>query len=490
MPEVLLVEDSPTLSRMFKSRIETDLDVNVVTAFSYKEAAEILASEKHDFFISLLDLNLPDSPKGEIVDLALSRFIPSVVFTGTYNADVRKKIWIKGVVDYVIKEGTHNLDYIVSLIQRILLNKGIRIIVVDDSITSRKYISELLRIRQYNVSEAADGKEALELITKHNDVRMVLTDYHMPNMNGFELTRNIRQNYTKEQISIIGISGTDEKDLSAQFIKNGASDFINKPFNTEEFYCRIMQNIAMIEYVGQINSQKVRLEELNEQKNKFLGIAAHDLRNPISAINMFSSLILEEEDTGLNEEYVDFVEEIKNSSTFMLKLLNDLLDISKIESGKIEVNRTDVNYIDFIRKCIKVNRTLAENKKISIGESFAIESIQLNIDQEKITQVLNNLISNAIKYSHRDTEITVKIFERDSMIYTEVHDQGQGIPPEEISTLFEEFQKTSVQATEGEKSTGLGLAIAKKIIETHGGCVHVESEVGKGSVFSFTLPLN
>ncbi len=488
MKKALLVEDSHVLSKLFKSRIESELDIEVFTAFNYKEAEAILLSSGHEFLISLLDLNLPDAPHGEIVDLALSKMIPSVVFSGTYNEETRKKVWAKGVVDYVIKEGPHNLDYIISLIRRISLNESLRIVVVDDSASARRYIGELLKIQRYIISEAGDGFEALALIKQYNDIVMVLTDYNMPNMNGFELTRRIREEYTKEQIAVIGISGSEDDNLSAQFLKNGASDFINKPFNLEEFYCRVMQNIAMIEYVQEINQQKIRLEDLNDQKNKFLGIAAHDLRNPISAINMFSSLMLEEPDTGLAEEYLDFVHEIKNSSTFMLTLLNDLLDISKIESGKIEINRAETDYIEFVKKCVKVNRLFAEQKHIVIREDYEKSSKIINIDLEKITQVLNNLISNAIKYSHRDTEITVRIFYRDNMIVTEVADQGQGIPSEELPNLFKEFQKTSVQSTEGEKSTGLGLAIVKRIIETHGGTISVESEVGKGSAFSFTLP--
>lgn len=229
-----------------------------------------------------------------------------------------------------------------------------------------------------------------------------------------------------------------------------------------------------------------RLHALNEQKNKFLGMAAHDLRNPIGGILGYSELLLEE---PLDEETATVVRKIQSSSQFMLRLLNDLLDLSQIESGKLELRKEPTDLEALVTQNVELNRILAHKKRITIDLRSEPGLPPLEIDPAKVEQVLSNLISNAVKYSHPDTTVTVTVERREGDVLVAVRDQGQGIPAEELHKVFQEFQKTSVQSTAGEKSTGLGLAIVQKIVDGHGGRIGVESEVGRGSTFSFTLPV-
>ena len=180
---------------------------------------------------------------------------------------------------------------------------------------------------------------------------------------------------------------------------------------------------------------------------------------------------------------------IHDTSKFMLELLNNLLDISKIESGKLELEVTKNHYPDFIRKNIEFNRFFATEKGILIDLVLSDDIPLVDCDKNKIEQVLNNLISNAIKYSHPNTTIHIEVLMENSFVVTKVIDQGQGIPANELPHVFKPFQKASTKPTAGEKSTGLGLAIVKKIVEGHQGIIGVESEVGKGSTFFFKLPL-
>jgi signal transduction histidine kinase len=228
-----------------------------------------------------------------------------------------------------------------------------------------------------------------------------------------------------------------------------------------------------------------RLKKLNEQKNKFLGMAAHDLRNPIGAILGYSEMLLEED---LHEEDRRIVAQIETSSKFMLHLLNDLLDISQIESGKLELNRQKTNLISLVSDNVELNRIIAGKKNITIHFNTHEDIPQLEVDPSKLRQVLNNLTSNAIKFSHPNTTIKVALINQGDHVCFSVKDQGQGIPAHEIQHVFKEFRKTSVKSTAGEKSSGLGLAIVKKIVEGHGGTIGVESQVGKGSIFYVTLP--
>jgi PAS domain S-box-containing protein len=239
------------------------------------------------------------------------------------------------------------------------------------------------------------------------------------------------------------------------------------------------------EALQQSNDQ---LRELNNQKNEFLGMAAHDLRNPIAVIQNSSLILSRYSSENLSEKQKEFLKKIYDTSKFMLELLNNLLDISKIESGKLELEMTKTNYPDFVKKNIEFNRFFATEKDISVDFVLPDDILLLDFDKNKIEQVLNNLISNAIKYSHSKTTIRIEVFKEKNFVVTRVIDQGQGIPENELPHIFKPFQKASTKPTAGEKSTGLGLAIVKKIVEGHQGEIGVESEVGKGSTFFFKLP--
>jgi len=252
----------------------------------------------------------------------------------------------------------------------------------------------------------------------------------------------------------------------------------------------IVDDITALETQKLILEQQNReLEDLNRQKNEFCGMAAHDLRNPITVIQNSSSIILKYLGENLTDKQKEFLKKINDSSQFTIKLLSDLLDISKIESGRLELEITQNDYIDFLKNNIELNNFFANEKDISINLGLRDEIPLIDFDRNKIEQVLNNLISNAIKYSYPNTEINIEVEREGDFLLTKVIDQGQGIPEDEQPNIFKAFQKASTKPTAGEKSTGLGLAIAKKIVEGHKGEIWVKSEVGKGSNFYFKLPM-
>lgn len=234
--------------------------------------------------------------------------------------------------------------------------------------------------------------------------------------------------------------------------------------------------------------QNAELGKANEQKNRFLGMAAHDLRSPLGAIYSLSELI--EDDAGnLTGEQREFVTTIKETSQFMLALVSDLLDVSSIESGRLILDRHLVDLPALIQRNLALNRLLAARKAITIEFDPPPTMPNISLDVGKIEQVLNNLLSNALKFSHRDTRVTVGLTVGDGLATVTIRDQGPGIPAADLPKLFKFFGKGSVHSTAGEQSTGLGLAIVRRIIEAHGGRVWVESEVGAGTTVLFTLPL-
>lgn len=239
----------------------------------------------------------------------------------------------------------------------------------------------------------------------------------------------------------------------------------------------------------ELQKRNIQLDQLNQMKNQFLGMAAHDLRNPIGNIMMYSEFVLEEESDKLSPEVSEILEIIHRSSQFMLNLLDDLLDIVKIESGKLDLNFELLDISNFLRQNVRINSMMASKKQIRILLNLPEALPLISFDSGKITQVVNNLITNAVKFSASGTSITVSAFQTATEIYISVQDQGQGIPKNELDMLFKPFSKLSVKSTGGEKSTGLGLNIAKRIIIGHQGRIWVDSELGKGTTFTFSLPI-
>lgn len=239
----------------------------------------------------------------------------------------------------------------------------------------------------------------------------------------------------------------------------------------------------------ELQKKNAELVKLNDLKNQFLGMAAHDLRNPISVILTYSDFLLEETSEALGEEHRQFLTTIRKSSDFMLSMLNDLLDITKIESGQLDLDLEPADLVALIDHNVTLNRVLAVKKSIQIRFQHDVDLPPTPLDRGKIDQVLNNLISNAVKFSAPGTTVVVRAFRSDGQATVSVKDEGPGIPDAERQKLFQPFSRTSVQSTGGEKSTGLGLAIVKKIILGHRGKIWVESGMGIGSTFYFTLPL-
>lgn len=280
-----------------------------------------------------------------------------------------------------------------------------------------------------------------------------------------------------------GANGKETERDESVLAKNAKPKF--DPYTNQ--HSRILSRLLYFINVTtkELEEQNQLLKSLNEQKNEFRGIAAHDLRNPIGVIQGFSELLEE----NIDDEFKDYTGEITKMSSKMLSLLNDLLDISKIEAGKLDLKKDEIDYNAFVAQNIRMNELLAKSKGIKIVSDLEVRGLIVSIDEEKINQVLNNLIGNAIKYSYPGSTITVKVFKEINQLVTQVIDNGQGIPEKEIEGLFYPFKQTSVKPTSGETSHGLGLAIVKKIIEGHNGHVGVTSEFGKGSVFSFILPI-
>jgi len=302
--------------------------------------------------------------------------------------------------------------------------------------------------------------------------------------------------------------GTANPDDTEQFL-NGLMEMNNESINKLRTFMKEQQQStgsmndewAMYDEMSGLNNElanmqrkltkkTAELERMNELKNQMLGMAAHDLRNPLTLIQNYSSFLIEdhEEEDIFSDDQFQLVKQIKESSEYMVQIIEDMLDISAIESGSISLEKDDEDICELVDRVVSLNRPTAGKKDISLTTKLPDKAIIKEVDAHKFQQVLDNLISNAIKYSQPQTEVEVGIKkESDSAITIYVKDEGQGIPENELEDLFVPFTKISSEPTAGEKSTGLGLAIAQKIVEAHGGDIQVESEAGIGSTFYVTI---
>ncbi len=364
---------------------------------------------------------------------------------------------------------------------------GRRILVVEDDRVNARIISSILRPEGYVTSEVDSGEAALAAFPDFQP-DLVLLDVVMDGISGFETCRRLKADPASANVPIIFITAKNQPEDIVAGLEAGGIDYVVKPFQPREMIARIRTHLhlrALLEHQQRLIDD---LSKANAAKNHFLGIAAHDLRNPLTSIRGLSEFMLDGSSGELNEDQRAMLRSVHSATHVMLDLLNELLDISIIESGEMRLDLTPTNFADIVHDAVFLNGLTAARKQMKISCRPFKPSQALLIDARKIRQVIDNLLSNAIKFSPPGTTITVELSEDADHQTISVQDQGPGIPPGEMSMLFTSFGKTSVKPTGGEKSTGLGLAICRKIVEAHRGSISATNRDNGGADFRVRLP--
>lgn len=369
MKKLLLVEDSALVLKVMRRLISDQGEFQADFAETYAQAEQMINNDPSQYFAAVVDLNLPDAPKGEVVDLVLGNKIPTIVLTASYSDKKRDELLEKGIVDYVIKENRFSYEYALKLMTRLNRNHAIKILVVDDSLVARKYCSNLLKKYRFQVVEANGAKQAIRHLVDNPDIRLVITDYNMPEVDGFELVKLIRSKYDKQDLTIIGLSGDGNALLSAKFIKNGANDFLRKPFVQEEFYCRIMHNIESLEAIQQIRDSvnrdylsglynrryfyeiAQREIEKNKKSNHYYATAILEIDNFREFNNVYHSygdLVVKEFSKAFSDYFSDYCTGRLNGSQYVLLLSDtnqknafEMLDNFRDSISKIKIDFDD-----------------------------------------------------------------------------------------------------------------------------------------------------
>jgi signal transduction histidine kinase len=480
-PKILLVSDNPCLATAVVRHCGSLSGLGAVLIRDPAAAATSLHSgDGSSFLLCVVDLSLPERAVRALAAAAAASGIPWLAVAECYRPDFRTLAQELDAIDFVVAEAEDPMS-VARFVDRLLKNRVARILVVEDSAFMRLFLRRLLRRYQFRVHMAASADKAMAILEHRPDIAAVIIDYDMPGENGVELTRNIRRRFRQREICLIGISGKAPRSISAEFLKNGGDDYLHKPFEREELYCRVLHGVEAVERMLEIK----RLERL---RRMFLSMLAHDLKSPAGGIVGAANLILDGVCGEIGGEVREMAAVISQAGRRLCTLAANMQDLTRLETGRLEPSLVAAHLDALVMERARLAEATAAGKAIRV-EARTPDLPLLYFDPDLIARVLDNLLSNAVKFSPPGSLVRLTLRPAGDELVVRVTDQGPGILVEERHRLFKPFERLSAKPTAGEKSLGLGLAIAEGIVAAHGGRIWVESDPGQGAAFCFTLPL-
>ncbi len=380
--------------------------------------------------------------------------------------------------------------------------KKINLIVIDDEVNILNAVKRVLKNEYYGVFATTDYEEALNIMKTEN-VKVIISDQRMPVISGVELLKKVKE--IRPDIIRILFTGYTEISIVEEAINKGeVYRFINKPWEDSELKAIIRDALSRYdilehnrELTAQIKNQNDELVKLNsrlkgmyEAQKEFSSTVSHELRTPLASMKAMIDIVASGTAGPLTDEQKNFLERAKNNVDRLNRLINEILSLTKLESGAVSLKLSECVLNDIISEIALTYRPGAEKRNLYLREQYAVDLPRINVDQDKISQVVNNLVSNALKFTETGG-VTVKTsFDTEKNIVSVcVSDTGKGIKEEDIPKLFKKFLQLGEPVDRNQGGTGLGLAISKEIISQHGGKIWVESKPGEGSSFCFVLPI-
>lgn len=379
-----------------------------------------------------------------------------------------------------------------------------RILIVDDMLANLQALRGRLRLQHYTLSEATSGAEALaylqECLSKADELPdLILLDVQMPEMDGFEVCRYVKADERLREIPVIFITARSEMDSIVEGFNAGAVDYVIKPFHATELLTRVKTHLDLKFSRDALRENNALLEKLNTEKNEFMGIAAHDLKNPLATVRWLTDSL--KSGTLPPEKSAETMDNITLAVERMFRLVKNLLDVNAIEEAAVQpqagshsespfhLPSDNINLVFAAADVLASYESQAHQKNITSTFANNAPNATIRINAEVLTQILDNLVSNAFKYSPSGAAVSVTVGGNDDVAHVSVQDEGVGITSEEASRLFTKFGTLSAKPTGGEDSTGLGLFIVKKLTEAAGGSVHFAPAPERGSIFRVEFPV-
>jgi two-component system sensor histidine kinase/response regulator len=357
------------------------------------------------------------------------------------------------------------------------------IFIVDDVPGNLQVLIHILKQEEYRIAAAGNGHQALDMIPAARP-DLVLLDIMMPGMDGYEVCRQLKTNPAAADIPIIFLTAKAETADIVKGFELGAVDYVTKPFNPAELLVRVKTHL-------ELKFSREKLTDLIAARDKFFSIIAHDLRNPVQNLILSSELLRSSYDSFDEAERMDYIQGINNSANHISSLLETLLDWSRVQSGTMELYREKIDITSLAADNIDLLKENAVKKNITVSSQIPANTYAF-ADKNMIGTVIRNLISNAVKFTNPGGEVKITAIPASTgnSIEITVSDNGIGIKEENIAGLFRIDVQKKTRGTAKEKGTGLGLLLCKEFIEKNKGSIKVVSTPGKGSDFTFTLPVN
>ncbi|MDX2469583.1 MAG: response regulator [SAR324 cluster bacterium] len=496
--KILIVEKKKFLFQQLTAEFTRGND-QIFNVFSEFEALEVFQGEKPDLVImdaeeetiNVLEITARIRGKSKSEENYFDSHTP-ILFIGTQDVyPDQAKAEELGVTDFYSR--TFFTNDLKNLVRGITIGaqprrfSDVTVLVVDDNDVTVELLKKVLIAEGITVLNASNGIEALGLIAANQDVLdLVLTDYSMPKMDGLELCHKIREDQRNQNLPIIFLSGVAEMDFIIKIYRAGASDYLPKPFSKEELLARFNVHLESRRLNQSLKDKLAESKKHDMVKNRLLGITSHDLRSPLNGIIGIAKLLLEDED--LTPSQAEMVQLINQSGDFLLEFIQELLTLSKIyEEEKLQPNSFSLKQI--VKSSIESNIHSAFFKKIVLCFNNQAGDVTMNSEAKSLMRILNNLITNAIKFTKEKGTVEVRLHPlQDATVTISVIDTGIGIAEEFLPTLFSGAKDYLREGTNHEQSTGFGLSIISELIKRLGGTVAVTSKENEGSTFTITLP--
>jgi two-component system sensor histidine kinase/response regulator len=350
-----------------------------------------------------------------------------------------------------------------------------KILVVDDNPTNNEIVQEILE-DDYDLKIAITGEEALKIAS---DFRpdLVLLDIKLPGMNGYDVCRKLRASSNLMYTKIIMVSAKKMTSERLDGYKAGSDDYITKPFDEDEFRAKINVYLRL-----------KHIEEIDQLRRDFITKVTHEMRTPMNVVKCFISNALEEVYGKIKPELRQQLEIANCNIDRLGRIITNFFEMSRIEAGKVGLRITRFDIQDMVLEVVDELRPKADSRQIKILTEPLSEKLHVIADREKLAVTLTHLIENAIKFIQEGGSINVRVNSRNGKTGIDVEDDGPGIPKNDTERIFERFVQVEKQVGPGEHGTGLGLAVAKGLINLHGGRIWVQNKPNGGSVFSFEIP--
>ena len=491
--KVLVTDDSRSVRLVLRSHLE-EAGYEVAEARNGTEALAIGADFGPDCIT--MDVQMPEMDGFEatatIRETPWGRRVPIIFVTSMDSLEDREKGFALGATEFISKKSTASWREVTLAVDKLLKTEGrlegVTILVTGADELHRLPVVECLRRQGGKILEADNGTDTIAVLRSQGPhLDMIIADWSLADMRADALCTQIRQKEGYRIIPFIALIEAGDRPDVLQFFAGGGTDYVIKPFAKEEFIARVGVHLETRALIKELRHNVDELESLSRMRDSFLAIASHDLKSPLSGIMNGAELLLM--DHGLKPENRHLVEMTITASKFMLEVINDIVELGRNEGKKESL----LNDLLPVIPCVKVAVSTLQQQALSKGVHLEAQYLYerdpvVRGDRNRFLRILNNLLSNALKFTPEGGSIRVTVDQKKGDLLITVADTGIGIPESMLPQLFERYSKSSRPGTNGERGTGLGMSITKQLVDQHNGTLELESAEGKGTVVRLCFP--